>query len=1131
MPLKKLTVDDIGVQVGDIPALQDVDGVPGLPAVSGALLTDLPSGSGDVVGPASAVSANISVFDGTTGKLIADSGYSIADLLAYSSILYEAIFGACWGDSETFGTGSTFGGYPYALSALVAMPFYNGGVGGETSTQIRTRMIADTARYSNTTCIWAGRNNYTDGATVQADIAAMVAALGHDRYLVFGILNSVTEISGTVAHGQIVALNAALATTYGARFVDMRDYIINDALAVMGITPTPTDLANIANDVPPDSLRSDTIHLNNNGYTAIAKKVYSYWFAGLELIKSIGEMLASYGQIGGVTPGEVKATKFTIGTHSIYAAGNGQLQITGDWYPAAPGTYDLGLPSLGWRDVSLTRVLTLAGKQINAAGNGNLQVSSSWYPASDNVHSLGIGALRWLDGWFSGTVYIGDNTKYITGSSNGNLQTNASLYPATDNLYSLGIGSNRWLDLWAAGTVYIGTNTKYITGTANGNLQTNASLYPATDNTYSLGIGSNRWVDGWFAGTVYVGPNTKYIAGSGDGQLQVNAAWYPATNDAHKLGLDSLRWSEVNTNILFLNGILINKAGTGDLQINEDVTPAASATFDLGTTSQRWRAGIFSSYVQIGNTSLLSGAGSPEGVKVGSVGDTYSDSSGGGTYYKATGNGTNTGWVLSSNATHTGDATGATALTLATVNSNVGSFGSATQSVTLTVNGKGLVTAASVNTITPAVGNITGLGAGVATALAINIGSAGAPITYNGDAGTPSALVGTNISGTAASLTAGLVTSIGSLTGDVTSSNRATTLATVNSNVGSFTNANITVNAKGLITAASSGTAVAPGGSTTQIQLNNAGAFGGVSGLTANLTTGAVTQTQTALGATTAAGFTLVNTTAATNGTQQVSPANVLQGSGYGTTGSAAQTVAFREYVLPVQGTTAPTGGLTIQSIINAGTPKTVFSLSDTGTLSVGDASGFAITAFNILNGSGTPGIGVNGTKAIGFETGRVSALAWGLTGTVGTSSDTVFARTAAGVAELNSGTTSACRDLRLSHVLAGGTAPTISAGAGAGTSPTVTVVSGSQDMAGQLSIVTGTTPTGSAVIATITFNRAFPTGAWPVISPANAAAAGVGANGVFAIGASTTTWTLNSTAVGLTGATTYLWNYSVKGY
>ena len=58
---------------------------------------------------------------------------------------------------------------------------------------------------------------------------------------------------------------------------------------------------------------------------------------------------------------------------------------------------------------------------------------------------------------------------------------------------------------------------------------------------------------------------------------------------------------------------------------------------------------------------------------------------------------------LVTNATHTGDATGATALTLATVNSNVGTFTNAT----VTVNAKGLVTAASSGTSSIADGALT----------------------------------------------------------------------------------------------------------------------------------------------------------------------------------------------------------------------------------------------------------------------------------------------------------------------------------------------------------------------------------------------------------------------------------------
>ncbi len=53
---------------------------------------------------------------------------------------------------------------------------------------------------------------------------------------------------------------------------------------------------------------------------------------------------------------------------------------------------------------------------------------------------------------------------------------------------------------------------------------------------------------------------------------------------------------------------------------------------------------------------------------------------------------------------------------------------------------------------------ITAFGTGVATALGVNTGSAGAMVLFDGAGGTPSSLTGTNITGTASGLTAGAAT-------------------------------------------------------------------------------------------------------------------------------------------------------------------------------------------------------------------------------------------------------------------------------------------------------------------------------------------------------------------------------------
>lgn len=111
-------------------------------------------------------------------------------------------------------------------------------------------------------------------------------------------------------------------------------------------------------------------------------------------------------------------------------------------------------------------------------------------------------------------------------------------------------------------------------------------------------------------------------------------------------------------------------------------------------------------------------------------------------------------------------------------------------------------------------------------------------------------------------------------------------------------------------------------------------------------------------------------------------------------------------------------------------------------------------------------------------------------------------------------------------HLIGNGGAPSIAAGAGAGTGPTV-FVSGT-DTAGAVIIITGTLPTVSSVAATVTFLSAFASNPFMSLTPGNAATALLsGATGVF-VTPSTTNFTITAGPSGLVAATTYLWYYHV---
>jgi lysophospholipase L1-like esterase len=170
------------------------------------------------------------------------------------------------GDSMTEGIGCTGDGdYPSQLSKRLGRNVLNIGIAGETSTQIRTRFFQAPQLWHLSFIFWAGRNNAGDPTTVLADIAAMVAALPHDRYLVIGITKHIFE-----DNTQVDDLNAQLKAIYGDRFVDMQAYLLT-----IYDTSIPQDVLNHASGYLAWSILSDYLHLNNKGYYHVAKLIAS----------------------------------------------------------------------------------------------------------------------------------------------------------------------------------------------------------------------------------------------------------------------------------------------------------------------------------------------------------------------------------------------------------------------------------------------------------------------------------------------------------------------------------------------------------------------------------------------------------------------------------------------------------------------------------------------------------------------------------------------------------------------------------------------------------------------------------------------------------------------------------------
>jgi hypothetical protein len=286
---------------------------------------------------------------------------------------------------------------------------------------------------------------------------------------------------------------------------------------------------------------------------------------------------------------------------------------------------------------------------------------------------------------------------------------------------------------------------------------------------------------------------------------------------------------------------------------------------------------------------------------------------------------------------------------------------------------------------------ITSLGAGVATFLgtpsSANLAAAVTNETGSGALvfatsptlvtpalGTPSALVGTNITGTAAGLTAGNVTTNANLTGAITSTGNATVL-------GSFTSANLAgaltdETGSGAAVFATSPTLVTPAlGTPSSATLTNATGLPIVAGTTGTLSV-------------------------ARGGTGTATPA-LVQGANVTITGTwPNQTIAASA---PGTGTVTSVGGTgTVNGITLTGTVTTTGNLTLGGTLSGVSLTTQVTGTLPVANGGTGQTSYTNGQLLIGNTTGNTLAKA---TLTAGTGITVTNGAGAVTIAATNNGT------------------------------------------------------------------------------------------------------------------------------
>ncbi|CAE6692593.1 SGNH/GDSL hydrolase family protein [Paraburkholderia nemoris] len=203
---------------------------------------------------------------------VAVTAYSVTPITSQGpGTIHGTLFGVPGTLSATFNGDGSISAYAFTRDAA----------GSAVQIDAGTAFLIDLNDHDSDIAIyWYGRNDYPTGVSdfvsagnnIRNALAASIAIQkpAQKRFVIIGVTNGdrTNEHKGETIYNAIVQTNRDLRALYPRNFIDVR------TLLVRAYDPSQAqDVIDFGNDVPPSSLRSDPIHLNDAGYRIVAQAV------------------------------------------------------------------------------------------------------------------------------------------------------------------------------------------------------------------------------------------------------------------------------------------------------------------------------------------------------------------------------------------------------------------------------------------------------------------------------------------------------------------------------------------------------------------------------------------------------------------------------------------------------------------------------------------------------------------------------------------------------------------------------------------------------------------------------------------------------------------------------------------